>query len=192
MKDKYIRDSFLRSLVLDSADLVLADQIHGNNVRIVKHSDKNTFIENCDGLITDDKSILLGIFTADCIPILISSRDGEIKAAVHAGWRGILSGIVENTVGILKKNFCVSAKNIMVYIGPHIRSCCYKTGAEMEVKFNIRLVNGKLDLTSILYDKLKKCGINEIFDIEQCTFHNKELFFSYRRDCCTDRLLSVI
>ncbi|MDR1104580.1 MAG: peptidoglycan editing factor PgeF [Endomicrobium sp.] len=192
MKNKAERDSFLRSTALNPADLVLANQVHGNNVKVVKRSDQNTVIDNCDGLITADKNLLLGIFTADCVPILISSSDGEVKAAVHVGWKGLYLGIVENAIRVLINDFCISPKSIKVYICPHIRSCCYKTGAEMEDKFNIKLINGKLDLSAILRDKLESCGVSEIFDVNQCTYHNEQLFFSYRRDCCTERLLSVI
>jgi copper oxidase (laccase) domain-containing protein len=62
MKNKAERDSFLRSMALNPVDLVLANQVHGNNAKVVKRSDQNTFIDNCDGLITDDKNLLLGIF----------------------------------------------------------------------------------------------------------------------------------
>lgn len=139
MKNKAERNSFFRSLTLNPNDLVLAGQVHGNNVKIVKSVDKNTFIDNCDGLITNDKNLLLGIFTADCMPVLFSVGNGEIKAAVHAGWKGLYAGIIENTIGILKTNFCVNPKDIKIYIGPHIRSCCYETGTEMEDKFNVKL-----------------------------------------------------
>ncbi|MDR1434381.1 peptidoglycan editing factor PgeF [Candidatus Endomicrobiellum devescovinae] len=192
MKNKAERDSFFRSVNLNPDNLVLANQVHGNNVKIVKSCDKNNFIDNCDGLITDDKNLLLGIFTADCVPILVSCSDGKVKAAVHVGWKGLYLGIVENAIGILINDFCINPKNLKVYIGPHIRSCCYKTGTEMEDKFNIKLANGKLDLSAILRTKLESCGVNEIFDVNQCTCHNEQLFFSYRRDCCADRLLSVI
>jgi YfiH family protein len=192
MKDKAERDSFFQLVGLNPGNLVLANQVHGNNVKVVKSCDKNTFIDNCDGLITDDKNLLLGIFTADCVPILASCSDGEVKAAVHVGWKGLYLGIVENAIGILINDFCISPKSLKVYIGPHIRSCCYKTRTEMEDKFNIKLVNGKLDLSVILCTKLESCGVNKIFDVNQCTYHNEQLFFSYRRNCCTDRLLSVI
>ncbi|MDR3306466.1 MAG: peptidoglycan editing factor PgeF [Endomicrobium sp.] len=192
MKNKAERGSFFRSLALNPSDLVLANQVHGNNIKVVKRSDKNTFIDNCDGLITDDKSLLLGIFTADCVPVLISSGNGEVKAAVHVGWKGLCLGIVENAVGILINDFCAGPKSVKVYIGPHIRSCCYETGVEMEEKFNVKLVNGKLNLSAILRDKLESCGVSEIFDVNQCTYHNEELFFSYRRNCCAERILSVI
>ena len=192
MKNKAERDSFLRSMALNPADLVLANQVHGNNIKVVKRSDQNILIDNCDGLITTDKNLLLGIFTADCVPILISSSDGEVKAAVHVAWKGLYLGIVENAIGVLINDFCISPKSIKVYICPHIRSCCYKTGSEMEGKFNIKLINGNLDLSAILRTKLENYGVNEIFDVNQCTCHNEQLFFSYRRDCCADRLLSVI
>jgi YfiH family protein len=192
MKNKTERDSFFRSVGLNPEDLVLANQVHRNAIKIVKRCDKNTFIDNCDGLITDDKNLLLGIFTADCIPILVSYNDGEVKAAVHVGWKGLYLGIVEKAVGILINDFCISPKSLKVYIGPHIRSCCYKTGTEMEDKFNIKLVNGKLDLSAILRTKLESCDVSKIFDVNQCTCHNEQLFFSYRRDCCSDRILSVI
>ncbi|MDR2436624.1 MAG: peptidoglycan editing factor PgeF [Endomicrobium sp.] len=192
MKNKTERDSFFRSLSLNPADLVLANQVHGNNVKIVSYSDKNTIVDNCDGLITDNKNLLLGIFTADCIPVLISTRNGKVKAAIHTGWKGLYLGIIENVIEILTNDFCTSPKSIKTYIGPHIRSCCYKTGTEMESKFNIKLVNGSLDLSYILYDKLQKCGVSDIFDINQCTYHNENLFFSYRRESCNNRLLSVI
>jgi YfiH family protein len=192
MKDKNKRDAFLQSKGLNCADLVLANQVHGNNVKIVKYSYRDTFIDNCDGLITDDRNLLLGIFTADCIPVLICSRNGEVKAAIHVGWRGLYAGIIESALGIFKRDFCVNPKDLKVYIGPHIRSCCYKTGLEMEEKFNVKLIGGKLDLSGILCNKLRKYHTNEIFDVNQCTYHNEKLFFSYRRNCCTERLLSVI
>lgn len=61
MKNKAERDSFFRSVNLNPDNLVLANQVHGNNVKVVKSCDKNNFIDNCDGLITDDKNLLLGI-----------------------------------------------------------------------------------------------------------------------------------
>jgi YfiH family protein len=192
MKNKAKRDFLFRSVDLNPEDLILANQVHGNAIKTVKRCDKNTFIDNCDGLITDDKNLLLGIFTADCVPILVSCNNGEVKAVVHVGWKGLYLRIIENVIEILINDFCVSSKNLKVYIGPHIRSCCYKTGSEMENMFNIKLVNGKLNLSAIVRTKLETCGVSEVFDVNQCTCHNEQLFFSYRRDCCTDRLLSVI
>ncbi|MDR3253403.1 MAG: peptidoglycan editing factor PgeF [Endomicrobium sp.] len=192
MKDKSVRNSFLLSLKLNPMKLVLANQIHSNNIAIVSVSNRNTFINNCDGLITADKDIMLGIFSADCVPLLLYMGNMGIKAALHAGWKGIFSGIIENAVKIFNKEFCIRPEEIKVYMGPHICSSCYEVVREMENKFNVQLNNNKLDLSEIIYNKLKTIGINEIYNIKRCTFHEEDSFFSYRRNKCTERILSVI
>jgi YfiH family protein len=192
MKDKKVRDNFFISINLNPANLVLANQCHGNNVKIVDSSNRNSFVDNCDGLVTNDKDIMLGIFTADCIPLLIFDENSKVKVAVHAGWKSVYRGIIENTFDILQNRFAVKFHEIVVYIGPHIRLCCYKVDNKMEIKFNVKLIDRKLDLSLIVCDKLKKFGVNKIFDVKCCTFHDKSLFFSYRRDCCVERMISVI
>jgi YfiH family protein len=192
MKDKVLRDKFLLSLNLDPSNLILANQMHGNNVKAVNSFNKNTFIAECDGLITADKNTMLGIFTADCVPLLMSIGNGEVKAAIHTGWKGIYLGIIENAVKIFHKDFSIKPEDIKAYIGPHIRSCCYDVDCDMEDKFNVELVNNKLDLSEIVCRELQKLGINEIFDVKHCTFHEEDLFFSHRRNQCAERMLSVI
>jgi YfiH family protein len=192
MKEERIRNNFLMSLNLNPLKLVLAKQVHGNSMTIVSASDQNTFINDCDGLITADKSTMIGIFTADCAPLLVSVGKGEVKAAIHAGWKGIHSGIIENAFNILKKNFSADSDEIQVYIGPHIRSCCYEVDCEIGLKFNVELKDNKLDLSEIICKKLKKLGIDNIFDMKRCTFHEKDLFFSYRYSRSDERIISII
>jgi YfiH family protein len=192
MKDEAIRNDFLDFLKLDSRKLVLANQIHSSEVKLVNASYKNFFVDNCDGLITTNKDIALGIFTADCIPILLSSENCKFKAAIHAGWKGVAKGIIENTINMLINKLCIKLKEIKIYIGPHIRSCCYNVNYEIGNQFNIKLKNGnKLDLSKIVCNKLKNFGINKIFDIKRCTFHEKKVFFSHRRNN-HERMLSLI
>jgi YfiH family protein len=192
MKNKVIRTAFLRSLKLNPTNLVVAKQVHGNNVRIVNISNKDTVIDDCDGLITTDKALMLGIYTADCVPVLVSAKNEEFKAAIHVGWRGLYSGIIENTFELLKDKFCAKLKKVKVYIGPHIRSCCYEVDREMESKFSIKLDNNKLDLSEIICNKLGKFGVIDVFDVKLCTFHMENLFFSYRRTKCVERVISMI
>ena len=156
MKNKILRDKFLLSLNLDPSDLILANQIHSNNVQVVSSSDKNTFIDKCDGLVTADKNTILCIFTADCVPLLMTTGNGDVKAAIHAGWKGIYLGIIENAIEIFHKDFSIKSKDIEVCIGQHIRSCCYEVDCDMEEKFNTKLVNNKLDLSEIICRKLQK------------------------------------
>ncbi|MDR1417597.1 MAG: peptidoglycan editing factor PgeF [Endomicrobium sp.] len=190
LKDKIVRDEFLISQNLNPNNLVLANQVHSANIEIVESCNYNSFVDNCDGLITSDKSIMLGVFTADCVPLLITN--GIIKAAIHAGWKGTYLGIIENTIRIFKKKFFVKAEDIEVYIGPHIRSCCYEVGKDFENIFNLELKNNKLDLSEIVFNKLKNLGIINIFDISKCTFCQENYFFSYRRDKTSKRMLSLI
>jgi copper oxidase (laccase) domain-containing protein len=113
----------LVSLKLNPAKLVCADQIHSSNVKIVGASDKDIFVGDCDGLITADKEIILGIFIADCVPLLMSYRCEELKAVIHIDWKGLSAGIIENSLEILQREFCVRPEEIKVYIGHHIRAC---------------------------------------------------------------------
>jgi YfiH family protein len=190
LKDKTLRDNFLISQDLNPSNLVLANQVHGTNVKIVGNTDSGNFIDNCDGLISNDKSIMLGVFTADCMPLLITN--GIIKAAIHAGWRGIHLGIIENTVEILKNKFSIISKDIDVYIGPHIRSCCYEVSRDFENIFNLKLKNNRLDLSEIVFNKLKNLGVVNIFDVNKCTFCQGRHFFSYRQNKTSERMLSLI
>ncbi|MDR3124383.1 MAG: peptidoglycan editing factor PgeF [Endomicrobium sp.] len=190
LKDKITRDNFLISQGLRPSDLVLANQVHSANIKIVGNIDSGNFIDNCDGLITNDKSIMLGVFTADCMPLLITN--GTIKAAIHAGWKGIYLGIVENTIEVFKNKFSVHVKDIEVYIGPHIRSCCYEVGKNFEDLFNLKLQDNKLDLSRIVFNKLKNLGVVNIFDVNKCTFCQGSYFFSYRQNKTSERMLSLI
>ncbi|MDR2067111.1 MAG: peptidoglycan editing factor PgeF [Endomicrobium sp.] len=190
LKDKIVRDKFLISQGLNPTNLVLANQVHSANIKIVGNTDSGNFIDNCDGLITNDKSIMLGVFTADCVPLLITN--GTIKAAIHAGWKGIYLGILENTIEVFKNKFSVHVKDIEVYIGPHIRFCCYEVGKNFEDLFNLKLQDNKLDLSRIVFNKLKNLGLVNIFDVNKCTFCQDDYFFSYRRDKTSKRMLSLI
>jgi YfiH family protein len=190
LKNKITRDNFLISQGSRPSNLVLANQIHSANIKIVGNADSGNFIDNCDGLITNDKSIMLGVFTADCVPLLITN--GTIKAAIHAGWKGIYLGIVENTIEIFKNKFSVHVKDIEVYIGPHIHSCCYEVGKNFEDIFNSKLQDNKLDLSRIVFNKLKNLGVANIFDVNKCTFCQSSHFFSYRQNKTSERMLSLI
>ncbi|MDR1928571.1 MAG: polyphenol oxidase family protein [Endomicrobium sp.] len=199
MKNKKIRNAFFDSLNLNSKNLVLAKQIHSSNVKIVSILNKGTFIDNCDGLITTDKNIKIGVFTADCVPMLLFYADNirVIKAAIHIGWKGLYNNIIENIFDILKSKYSVKTYKVKIYIGPHICFNCYKVDYNMETKFNIKLINNKFSLSRIIYNKLKIMCVteNNIFAFDEakyCTFHTKDLFFSYRKNHTYKRILSII
>lgn len=192
MKDSSERFSFLLSENIFPENTVLTDQVHGNNVQIINESDKGSFIKECDALITDDKSIVMGIFTADCMPVMICSKDAAIRAAVHAGWRGLKAGIIEKTINIFKEKFGINPQELKAYIGPHIQECCYEVSPDFEKIFNISLKNGKFNLSKIAENIMKNEGINEVYLSGYCTCCDKnDMFFSYRKDKTEKRVLTL-
>ncbi|MDR1195451.1 MAG: peptidoglycan editing factor PgeF [Endomicrobium sp.] len=192
MKNETDRNVLLHSLGLNGDNLVLAKQAHTNIVRVVTAKDKGQFIDDCDGLITADKNIITGIFTADCMPVLMISKDKSVKAAVHAGRKGLANAILQNAVKIFKEEFDINPETISVYIGPHIKECCYEVSADFENVFGTKLKNGRLDLSAIARKILEKEGVREILVSERCTCCENNIFFSYRKDRTDSRMLTVL
>jgi YfiH family protein len=192
MKDISVRNAFLSSLKINPNALVLAKQVHSASVKIVSKKDGGSFLDGCDGLISGEKGLAMGIFTADCMPVLLSSKDGAVRAAVHCGWKGLASGILENAVGAFNRGFGEKAENICAYIAPHIRECCYEVGKEFEKIFNIKLKSSKLNMAEIARARLEKSGVTNISVCGECTFCGGDKFFSYRKNKTDKRQLTVI
>ncbi|WP_019000920.1 peptidoglycan editing factor PgeF [Succinimonas amylolytica] len=145
----------------------------------------------------------LAVMTADCIPVLVADVSGGFIAAVHCGWRGILGGIIENT---LKGAAGSAAGHLAAVIGPCIRRDAFQVGPEVRDLFLNRDVafsayftrdsscEGKFlgDLPGIASNILRKCGVADIRDTGCCTYSDPQRFFSYRRDGCTGRLAGII
>ena len=96
-----------------------------------------------DGLITDRAGILLGIRVADCVPVLLVDRERRAVAAVHAGWRGALSRVVEKAAGEMWRMFNSRPENLLVAVGPSIRKCCYEVGQEVVDAFSGAFPDGE-------------------------------------------------
>ncbi|MDR1952833.1 MAG: peptidoglycan editing factor PgeF [Elusimicrobiota bacterium] len=195
MKNEQNRNDFLISENFDVQKLVLANQTHSNKIKIVDKMDAGKIIDGCDGFVTKETDLNLGIFTADCMPILMTSKDAKVKAAIHAGWKGLAFGIIENTMDKFLQ-LGVYPYELVVYIAPHIRKCCYEVSKEFEKIFSVELNKNKFDLSQFARDRMGKCGVRHVYEYKLCSNcckHNGEyLFFSYRRDGCDERLLTVI
>ena len=185
---------FLNHFRLNKNNLVLAEQIHSNGVKIVGKSEEGKTIPGVDGLVTKEKGIILGIRTADCLPILLYDPVAKIIGAAHAGWKGILSEIPQNLVKLAVANGA-RPQNILIAIGPHIGGCCYNIEANrakaFEQKFghlkNMLINRGKklyLDLNIPIAQQLTEMGIpNKNINISPiCTSCQSNRFFSYRKD----------
>lgn len=178
LKNPNIRKSFIRKYPF--AGWALCEQVHGNAIETI-HAPftGETVFPRADGLITRCNSVALGIFTADCVPVFFADRTMCIVGAAHAGWKGVRAEIVPRMIGIMVKDFAVAKKDIIVSLGPHIRSCCYD----------------RMDLDKEIVRQLHNCGIaaEHICVAPWCTADHTDLFFSFRKEDGTEkRLFSVI
>jgi len=132
--------------------LVTLKQIHSAIVRVVSRADAgDEALHKGDGMMTDEPGILLGIQTADCIPVLIAGRKRRAVAAFHAGWRGTLKRIVENGIGRMRLEFGSRPEDLIAAIGPGIGACCYAVGEEVRMEFESQFSYAP-ELFSEVYD----------------------------------------
>ncbi|MCR4662703.1 MAG: peptidoglycan editing factor PgeF [Endomicrobiaceae bacterium] len=192
MKYEINRNNFCKSIGIDSKKIVFANQVHGTSVKKVSIRDCGKTIDLCDGLITNDKNIILCIFTADCMPVFLASRDYSVVAMVHAGWRGLAGGIIESATIRFLEDFGISPCDIFAYIGPHISKCCYQVGDELKKAFNRPDDEEYFSLSQEAQSQMKKLGIKRIFINSHCTCHEYEMFYSYRREPTGKRIMSLI
>src|SRR5262249_22550565 len=166
----------------------------------------------CDALITKLPDVLLGIQTADCLPVLIADPSSGTIAAIHAGWRGTASRIVERTAAELMLTRGVNTRSCLAVLGASACAECYEVGDDVIQRYKKEFgywknlftnfkENGKahLDVVAANLQQLAFCGFDEdrVFVAPHCTIHDADLFFSYRREgklfpFGTGRLLSVI
>lgn len=163
-------------------------QVHGNTIYEVTESNLNQIrgLEG-DGLITRAEKIPIGIFTADCAPILIYDRVKRIAAALHGGWKGTELRIVKKAVDIMCERMGSDPVNILSAIGPCIGKCCFEVGEDVAGRFSSSTErDGRLYVDLVLenVNQLKSCGVPEknISASHICTYCNSDMLFSYRRD----------
>jgi purine-nucleoside/S-methyl-5'-thioadenosine phosphorylase / adenosine deaminase len=113
--------------------LVTARQVHSDIIRLVESAPEAQLV--ADGLITDKPGLLLGIQTADCLPIILVDPKRRAVGVFHAGWRGTVKRIVEKGVGEMRRCFGSRPRDLKVAIGPGIHGCCYEVGPEVRNQF---------------------------------------------------------
>ena len=170
-------------------------QTHSTNCVIIEE-DTN---READAAITRLKNKPLVIMTADCLPIVLCDQNGTEIAAIHAGWRGLAHGIIENTL----KKMHSPRQTLMAWIGPAICHHCYQIGEEVYdtfcekypyTKSTFELKDAKLyaNLFKIAELILNAEGINAVYPSNACTFERNSEFYSYRRTAQTGRIATLI
>ncbi len=163
-------------------------------------TEKNTECE-ADASFTHEKNQICVVLTADCLPILVCNKQGTSVAAIHAGWRGLLNGVIESTLEAMK----CDPEDLLIWLGPAISQAHFEVGDEVRAAFlekdseahsafipspNQRFM---ADLYLLATQRLHKRGIQRIFGGNYCTYSDANQFYSYRRDGSkTGRMASLI
>jgi len=192
-------------------------QVHGAQIRSVREAEQAQARpyatgdeDRCDALVSDLSQTLLGIKTADCVPILIGDPRTGAFAAVHAGWRGTVAEIARHAVQRLIREYGTQPEDLRVAIGPAAGACCYEVGAQVLDEFSARLPgsadlftptragHARINLFKANQNQLLTMGvIDERIHISSlCTMCRTDEFFSYRQEKSVHgkvgRLMAVI
>ena len=171
----------------DPDGATMAWQRHGSTVARAQPRGivtPGTVYDHCDGLWSDEQGRAMLLLTADCLPIAIVRSDARRPAVsiLHAGWRGLLAGIVAAGVR------AVGAGGLSAAIGPAIGPCCYEVGEEVATPFRETFGDdvvdryGKLDLWTAAERALRAAGVEHVERLDLCTSCEPDRFFSHRRD----------
>ena len=185
----------IREMLKLPAEPVWLNQVHG--CRVVDAAQVRT-LEQADASYSHRPEVVCAVMTADCLPVLICSADGQSVAAVHAGWRGLLNGVIGNTVSAMQ------SAELLVWLGPAIGPEAFEVGGEVRLAFVEQdpdydqafypLDNGKwlADIYQLARINLAEAGIDQVYGGEYCTVAEPEHFYSYRRDKETGRMATLI
>lgn len=176
------------------AEPVWLEQVHGTDVQ-------NAALGNAraDASYARQSEIVCAVMTADCLPVLFCDRHATVVAAAHAGWRGLVAGVLESTISAMAAH----PEDILAWLGPAIGPLSFEVGDEVRAKFVdahsasaaafMRQGDRWLaDLYALARLRLHAAGIARIYGGGECTFRDRERFFSFRRDGETGRMASLI
>lgn len=195
--------------------LVQVHQVHGSVVATLRRDDRTRDAwpapghsdPKADAIVTDDPRLALAVRVADCCPILLACETGRVVGAVHAGWRGTVSGVLLAAVAAMQR---LGAIRIRAAIGPCISTRRFEIGPEVAREFAAafpapsflspspdpaRAEQGKshADIPAALRHQLRLAHIDRIENHDLCTFEHRDLFFSHRRDHgITGRMIGLI
>lgn len=182
----------MSAMLADYERLNILKQVHSNVVHVVEDRVLPRDLEG-DAMVTRTRGMVLGILTADCVPVLFHDVEAGVIGAAHAGWKGALYGIIENTIAAMEK-LGSNREDIEVAIGACIRQPSYEVGAEYVERFvkqdknsatffvpSTKPDHSMFDLAGYVSMRLKKSGITHIDDLGVDTCTSPDDFFSCRR-----------
>ena len=197
--DRWAPEGALRPVAV-----VAVKQVHGTDALVVdRELEPGARVDGgWDALVTDRPDVLLTIRTADCVPVLVHDPARRTIAAIHAGWRGAVAGILPRTLTVLQERFGSRPEDVRVAVGPSVGSCCYEVDdpvlsqvrrydAWQSVVHDLGPNKGLLDLRGLLRLQACTAGVSEerLWTVGLCTICHPDLFYSYRRDGSAKRTM---
>lgn len=176
-----------RQLLPNSQNFTWLKQIHGSVCLDLDNIDLKVNLK-ADACFSKTSHRVCAVMTADCLPILLCDESGTSVAAIHAGWRGLADGVIENTVS----KIALSSEKLLAWMGPAISQDQFEVGHDVKevfkdfphaIKKNELSGEDKyfVNLYQIASDKMRLLGINQIYGGQYCTYQQQNLFFSHRR-----------
>lgn len=182
----------------DPITVISVKQVHGTDVLVLDRPIERgeVFPGGWDALVTDRPRVLLTVRTADCVPVLMHDPARRVVAAVHAGWRGAVAGIIPRTLSILRRMFGSDIRSMQIGIGPSVGPCCYEVDGPVldrlrenfedwpSVVRGVRRDAARLDLRELVRRQAEREGVKreQVQTVRVCTVCHPNLFYSYRRE----------
>jgi YfiH family protein len=180
------------------AEPVWLNQVHGTTVFEI--SERSGAAGDADAAVSFTPGAVCAVMTADCLPLLLCDQAGTVVAAAHAGWRGLVSGVIEATVAAMDR----PADSLMAWLGPSIGPEHFEVGPEVREQFCAAAPEAAAafrrgagdrwlaDLSLLARQRLRVLGVRRVSGGAYCTMADSERFFSFRRDGVTGRMASLI
>jgi len=176
---------------------VWLQQVHGTEVVNAATAKGSPM---ADAAWCSQPGIVCAVLTADCLPVLLADTAGQCVAAIHAGWRGLAAGVIEQAVIAMGR----PGETLLAWLGPAIGPLAFRVGDEVRDAFMVhdQEANGAFrqgsdgawfaDLYQLARQRLADCGVTAVYGGEYCSFTDPERFYSYRRDGATGRMATLI
>ena len=183
-----------RDALLPGATLVTVRQVHSPDVVTVTAPIAEDERPEADAMVTRTPGLILGILTADCVPVLFADRESGVIGAAHAGWKGAISGVTDRTIAAMEMLGATRA-GIACAIGPCIGRTSYEVTLDFAERFerddadNARFFSAgraghcQFDIAAYVASRLQAAGIGRISLLDEDTYSQADRFFSYRRSC---------
>jgi YfiH family protein len=187
---------WLRARVRLPAEPVWLEQVHGATVLDLDRD----VLSPADGAVTSRAGVVCAVLTADCLPVIFAARDGGRVGVAHAGWRGLLSGVLPAAVEALR----APPDEIVAWLGPAIAAASYEVGADVRDAYLARDASAaaaftpnargrwQADLYALARASLARAGVRSIHGGGFCTYRDPDRFFSHRREAPCGRFATLV